>query len=226
MPLLFEVTDAWKSAFPEAHAGVLVMQAVQNPASHAGLERCKETLMEQLRLDYGGLDRSQLLAIPSLQVYDAYYKRFKKTYHVQLQLESILFKGKSIPSVAALVEAMFMAEIKNMLLTAGHDLDALQLPVRLDVTRGNEVYTLMRGQPQQVKPGDMIISDGQGIMSNIIYGPDLRTQIQPGTRNVIYTTYVPAGIAVDAISRHLKDIEGYVRMFSAQARTELLQVFG
>jgi DNA/RNA-binding domain of Phe-tRNA-synthetase-like protein len=226
MPILFEVTAAWKSAFPGAHAGVLVMQDVHNPASHAGLERCKEALMGELRARYGGLDRSQLQALPGLQVYDAYYKRFKKTYHVQLQLESIVFKGKSIPSVAALVEAMFMAEIKNMLLTAGHDLDILQLPIRLDVTRGDEVYTLMRGQPQQVKPGDMIISDGRGIMSNIIYGPDLRTQIQPGTRNVIYTTYAPAGIAEASLIRHLNDIEGYVRMFSSQARTELLQVFG
>ena len=215
---MFEVTEAWKSAFPDAHAGVLVMRAVRNPASHADLERCKEALMEELRSRYGGLDRSQLQALPALQVYDAYYKRFKKTYHVQLQLESILFKGKSIPSVAALVEAMFMAEIKNMLLTAGHDLDTLQLPIRLDVTRGDEVYTLLRGQPQQVKPGDMIISDGQGIISNIIYGPDQRTQIQPGTRNVIYTTYAPAGIAQSSITRHLQDIEEYVRMFSPQAQ--------
>ena len=69
------------------------------------------------------------------------------------------------------------------------------MPIRLDVTSGDEIYTLMRGQPQQVKPGDMIISDGKGIMSNIIYGPDQRTQIQPGTRNVLYTTYAPAGIA-------------------------------
>ena len=136
MPVIFEDTEAWKSAFPGAHAGVLVMQDVHNPASHAGLERCKEALMGELRARYGGLDRSQLQALPGLQVYDAYYKRFKKTYHVQLQLESIVFKGKSIPSVAALVEAMFMAEIKNMLLTAGHDLDTLQLPIRLDVTRG------------------------------------------------------------------------------------------
>ena len=208
MPTVFEVTDAWKLAFPEAHAGVLVMQDASNPASHAELERQKEALMEQLRLRYGGLDRSQLQALPALQVYEAYYKRFKKTYHVQLQLESIVFKGKSIPSVAALVEAMFMAEIKNMLLTAGHDLDTLQLPIRLDVTRGDEVYTLMRGQPQQVKPGDMTISDGRGIMSNIIYGPDQRTQIQPGTRNVIYTAYAPAGISVQAITEHLQDMPG------------------
>ena len=223
---MFEVTEAWKTAFPGAHAGVLIIKNVLNPASHAGLERRKEALVEEIRAHYGGLERSQLAAIPSLQNYDAYYKRFKKTYHVQLQLESIAFKGKSIPSVAALVEAMFMAEVKNMLLTAGHDLDSLQLPVRLDVTKGDEVYTLMRGQSQQVKPGDMIISDGQGILSNIIYGPDQRTQIQPGTRNVLYTTYAPAGISEQALTHHLEDIQEYVRLFAPDAHTEMLQVFG
>jgi len=44
---------------------------------------------------------------------------------------------------------MFMAEIENRLLTAGHDLDNLQLPVCLDVTKGDEVYTLLRGQPSR-----------------------------------------------------------------------------
>jgi DNA/RNA-binding domain of Phe-tRNA-synthetase-like protein len=223
---IFEVTEAWKSAFPEAHAGVLAMKNVVNPASHAGLEHCKEELMEEIRLHFGGLERSQLEKLPSLQVYDSYYKRFKKTYHVQLQLESIAFKGKSIPGVAALVEAMFMAEIRNMLLTAGHDLDTLQLPARLDVTRGDEIYTLMRGQPQQVKPGDMMIADGKGILSNIIYGPDQRTQIQPGTRNVIYTTYAPAGISEKALIEHLQDIQKYVHLFAPDALTEMLQIFG
>ncbi len=223
---MFEVTDAWRTAFPGAHAGVLVMKDVVNPASHAGLERRKEALVEELRLRYGGLDRSALQRLPVLQVYDAYYKRFKKTYHVQLQLELIVFKGKSLPSVAALVEAMFMAEVRNMLLTAGHDFDALQLPIRLDVTRGNEIYTLMRGLNQQVKPGDMIISDGNGIMSNIIYGPDQCTQIQPGTRNVVYTTYAPAGISLQAVTEHLQDIQEYVSLFSPDALTEMLKVFG
>ena len=223
---MFEVTENWKLAFPGAHAGVLVMRGVVNPASHADLERHKEMLVEDLRARLGSLDRSRLEAIPTLQVYDAYYKRFKKTYHVQLQLVSIVFKGKSIPSVAGLVEAMFMAEVKNMLLTAGHDFEVLQLPVRLDVTKGDEIYTLMRGQPQQVKAGDMMISDGKGILSNIIYGPDQRSQIQPGTHSVLYTTYAPPGIGEPAVTEHLQDIERYVRLFAPAARTELLQVFG
>ena len=226
MAEIFTLTSEWKAAFPQAHAGVLIIKDVVNPASHAGLELRKQRLVETIRARYGGLERSQLLEDPRLQAYDAYYKRFKKTYHVQLQLESIALKEKSIPSVAVLVEAMFMAEIENRLLTAGHDLDALQLPARLDVTRGDEVYIRLGGQPQKVKPGDMKISDAAGVISNILYGPDQRTQITPATRNVIYTTYAPAGIDEQAITEHLQDIQEYVRLFAPHARLQLLQVYG
>jgi hypothetical protein len=42
----------------------------------------------------------------------------KKTYHIALQLEPVVLKGKSLPNVAALVEAMFTAELGDLLLTA------------------------------------------------------------------------------------------------------------
>ncbi len=226
MTNLFTTTENWKTAFPGAHAGVLAMRNVTNPASDAELDRHKEDLVQELRSHYGGMSRSQLVKLPVLQVYTDYYKRFDKTYHVQLQLESILFKGKSIPSVAGLVEASFMAEMKDWLLTAGHDLDSLQPPLRLEVTHGSETYTLLRGEVQQVKAGDMMIVDGQGILSNILYGPGQRGQIRPATRNVLYATYAPAGINPLAVGDHLRDIEHYVRLFAPEAQTELLQVFG
>jgi DNA/RNA-binding domain of Phe-tRNA-synthetase-like protein len=94
------------------------------------------------------------------------------------------------------------------------------------VTKGDEIYTLLRGQPQQVKPGDMAISDSKGIISDIIYGPDQRTQIQPSTRNVVYTTYAPAGISEQDVIAHLQNIQEYVRLFAPHAHTEMLQVFG
>lgn len=61
------------------------------------------------------------------------------------QLESIL-KGKGIPSVQHLVEAMFMAELKNAILTAGHDLDKLSLPLRAQVCSGAESFVAMGGR--------------------------------------------------------------------------------
>ena len=113
-----------------------------------------------------------------------------------------------------------------MLLTAGHDLDTLQLPLTLDVTTGTESYTLLRGENQTVKAGDMIISDSVGIISNIIYGPDQRTQITAETRNVVFTVYAPAGIAVDVIEHHLQDMRDYVMVIAPEAQVELLEIYG
>jgi DNA/RNA-binding domain of Phe-tRNA-synthetase-like protein len=223
---MLEVTTSWKSTFPNAHAGVLALRNVSNPTHQAELEKLKSELEEGLRSQFAGQDRAAIASHPVLQVYGEYYKRFKKTYHVQLQLESIVLKGKPIPTVASLVECMFMAEVKNMLLTAGHDLDKLQLPLALDVTSGNESYVLLRGETQTVKPGDMMISDALGIISNIIYGPDQRTQITAETRNVVFTVYAPAGIDEWAIVQHLQDMRDHVLVIAPQAEVQLMEIYG
>ncbi len=222
---MFQVSDKWKAAYPDAHVGVLVMRNVSNPSSHAELDQHKIALEQDLRSLYGNQDRAALLQLPVLQAYAAYYRRFKKTYHVQLQLESIVFKGKAIPSVAALVEAMFMAEIKNLLLTAGHDLDLLHLPLTVDVARGAERYMLLRGQDQELKAEDMFIRDGVGVISSIIYGPDQRTAINAQTRSVIFTVYAPDGIAEESVSQHLRDLQENVLLVAPLAQTELRHVF-
>jgi len=222
---LFHVSDTWRDAFPGAHVGVLVMRGVQSPAHHEELQRRKQALQDQLRALYAGQDRKAIQALPTIQAYNAYYKRFKKTYHVQLQVESIAFKGKVIPSVAALVECMFMAEVKNMLLTAGHDLDAVRVPAILTVSNGSERYMLLRGQEQALQPDDMIIADGDGVISSVIYGPDQRTQIRPETRNVLFTVYAPQGIAPAIVQRHLTDIWDHIMLVSPGATEVMLRVF-
>jgi DNA/RNA-binding domain of Phe-tRNA-synthetase-like protein len=210
---MFTVSDRWRAAFPGAHVGVLALRGLVNPASHPALEARKAALTERLRQRFAGQDRRAIEALPAIAAYNAYLKPFKKSYHVQLQLESVALKGKSIPSVAALVECMFMAELEDQLLTAGHDLDTLALPLRLDASNGSESYTLMRGEPQTLKAGDMYITDGEGIVSSIVYGPDKRTRITPATRNAVYTVYAPAGIGAAAVRVHLDTIMGHVRAF-------------
>ncbi len=223
---MFTITEAWKSTYSGAHAGILAMRAVQNLPSHPELESRKRGLEEQLRARFAAQERRAIEAWGPIPAYAAYYKPFKKTYHVQAQLESIVFKGKTIPSVACLVEAMFMAEIENLLLTAGHDLDRVGLPITLDVARGDEIYTLLRGVEQTTKPGDMLMADPAGVISTIIYGPDQRTQITAATENVLFAVYAPAGIEPQAVQAHLEDIRDYVLIVSPGARVEMIQVFG
>ena len=219
------VSEAWRSAYPGGAAGILVMRNVTNPNRHPALERHKEALERQLRSRFSGYSRAELKAHPPLPAYAAYYKHYKKTYHVQLQLESVALKDKSISKAAALVEAMFMAELKNLLLTAGHDLGAMQLPVALDVSNGSETYVMLNGKEQVLKPGDMMISDAQGVISSVVYGPDRRTRITPETQEVFFSVYAPPGIGEDAVRRHLHDIQANVTLFAPQARIESLEVY-
>jgi DNA/RNA-binding domain of Phe-tRNA-synthetase-like protein len=223
---MFTVSEAWKTTYPGAAVGILAMRGVSNPERHAALDKRKEELENHLRTRFSGFDRVALKALSIFQAYNAYYKRFKKTYHVRLQLESVLFKGKSLPRVAALVEAMFMAELKNMLLTAGHDLEALQMPVKIDVADGSERYVRLNGQEQQLKPGDMLIADAEGILSSVIYGPDSRTRITSETRQVFFTVYAPPGIEEQTVYTHLEDIQAYVLLFAPEAEVEMLKVYG
>ena len=221
---ILQVSSAWKQAYPRAHAGLLALRGVSNPPQDTNLDQRKMALDRSLRDRYAGQDRAALLQDPILRSYDEYYKQFRKTYHVQLQLESILFKGKSIPSVAALVEAMFMAEMSGLLLTAGHDLDVVRQPLTLDVADGTETYTLLRGEEQMLKAGDMFIRDSEGILSSIIYGPDHRTQIMPSTRSAVFTIYAPEGIHPEAVHRQLEQIQEYALVITPGAQVESLEV--
>ena len=214
---MIEVTESWRQAFPGAHLGVLAMAGVDNPVHQPQLARRRGELEDELRASYGGFDKAAFRQLPVIKAYEAYYRRWGKSYHVLAQVESVAVKGKAIPSVAALVEAMFMAELKNMLLTAGHDLDRLASPLRLDVAAGEEGYQGIRGPEETTKAGDMVIRDGEGIISSVLHGPDLRTRISEGTKRALFTVYAPAGIGGAAISGHLRDIENYVRLITPAA---------
>ena len=157
---MFRVSADWKRAYPGAHAGILAMRNVINPSRHPELDQQKEELETDLRTLFKEPD--SLKSLGPIKAYQAYFKRFKKTYHVFQQLESVIFKGKPIPQVAALVEAMFMEELRNTLLTAGHDLDVVKTPLKLDTAKGNEKYIRMNGQEQVLKAGDMMIADSVG----------------------------------------------------------------
>jgi len=196
------------------------MSAVSNPAHSEPLEAAKAALEAELRARHAGMNRAALRDLFPFSAYAAYYRRFQKTYHVQMQLESVALKGKTLPRAAGLVEAMFMAELADGLLTAGHDRTALALPIRLDVANGTETYTLLNGKPQVLSPGDMFMADGEGVVSSILYGPDQRTRITPATTAVVFAIYAPPGVGHTAVSAHIDGIAANVRVIAPEAQID------
>jgi DNA/RNA-binding domain of Phe-tRNA-synthetase-like protein len=221
---LFMATPAWNSAHPGAACGVLAMRGVANPPSVPDLDREKAALERELRERFGGLDRAALREVGLLPAYAAYYKRWGQRYHVGMQVESIAQKGKEIPRVAALVEAMFVAELRTQVLTAGHDLDALLPPVRMDVGAGEERYQTPHGAESAVKPGDMYVDDARSVLSSIIAGPADYARITPQTTAVLFAAYGVPGVPAAVVEAHLAEIERLVRLVSPAAETVLRRV--
>ena len=220
---MVEASESWRSQYPGAVIGVLVMRGADNPSTHAGLEKLREKVELDLRGRYFAGGKEALKTDPVMAAYESYYKRFRKTYHVVLQLESVVWKAKRIPSISALVQAMFMAELKNGLLTAGHDFGRVAPPVRIDVGTGAESYLTMGGEELAPRDGDMMIRDSKGIISSIIDGPDRRTMISPDTKDLLFTVYAPAGIGIERVRSHLEDIRGFVDVVAPGAVTETLE---
>ncbi len=209
-----DVDPIWREAHPGASVGLIAMRGVVNPASNDSLHDLATVLESDLRSRLGRAGRETMRAIPPLPAYAAYYKRWGQRYHVAMQLESVAQKGKALPRTAALVEAMFIAELRNLLLTAGHDLDALEVPVRLTVGSGGS-FLAPNGQETTVKAGDMVIADARGrVLSAIVTGPSDVARIGPATTGALFYTYAPPGVDPALVAAHLDEIERNVRLIS------------
>jgi DNA/RNA-binding domain of Phe-tRNA-synthetase-like protein len=210
--IAISATEAWRTAHPGATIGLLEVSGVCNAVESQRLNVRKREIEARLRQRYEGFTRQQFLELRVMNAYDRYYTRFNKTYHVQLQLESIVVKRKSLPEVSPAVDANFMAEVETLILTAGHDVRKLGEPITIDVSREDERMTPMTGAARVIRAGDMVMRDAEGICWSIIYGQDSRSPISRETSHILYVAYAPTGVPGDAVDRHLGEIEANLRL--------------
>jgi DNA/RNA-binding domain of Phe-tRNA-synthetase-like protein len=193
---------------------------VDNSISSAELESRKRETEARLRERYQGFTRQDFLSLPVMSAYVQYYKKFSKTYHVLLQLESIVLKGKNLPSVSPLVDANFIAEVDTLALTAGHDVPRLNGSIVFDVSREGDRITQMNNAVKDLHPGDMVMKDNGGICCSILYGQDHRSPISPKTSHALYVVYAPAAVIAEAVNAQLRKIEENVRLFAPSVTVE------
>ena len=213
-------SNKWKATHLNAVIALLEISGVDNTQPCPPLDDRKREIEAQLREKYGEFTRKELVALLVMSAYKQYYSRFKKTYHVQLQVESIAQKGRKLPNVSPLVDANFVAEMETFILTAGHDVEKLQQPITIDISREGDTITQMNGEHKPIRAGDMIMRDSNGVSCSIIYGQDNRSFISPETSHVLYVAYVPDGIPAEIAMTQLEKIEEYIRLFSPNAVVE------
>ena len=217
-------TPTWKNAYPGAFIGLLEVSGVDNRLPSPALAARKIQVEDRLRQVYAGFTRPDFIALPVLSAYREYYKKFDMTYHVQLQLELLVLKGKSLPAVSPLVDANFSAELETLVLTAGHDADLLFPPVTIDVTAPGDEFVQMNGTLKALRPADMCMKDTSGIVCTILYGQDNHSPITPATTHALYVAYAPAGVNREQVELHLTAILANIRLFAPRCSVAQLGV--
>ena len=221
---MITISNGWTGSFPDTFFGVLVIEGINNTRGEALIENRKTLREEELRQQYRGKSRKEMAQEPPFEAYERHFRKFGQGYPVLHQIETVALKGKPILSPSPLVAAMFMAELKNGLLTAGHDLDKVSPPLVLDVARGGERYVAMGGRERELKEGDMFLSDREGILSSVLYGPDDRSYITSNTSRALFTSYGVTSITPDTLELHLLEIAALVLVFCPESTRERLLI--
>jgi hypothetical protein len=131
-----------------------------------------ETELVALREKYVDYDRKTLFGD---HPYFRFFRKFKKTYPVMMQFESVLLKGRPFPSFNPVAEVPFLMELTTQVLSGAHDADRISGPVTLYCAAEKEEFLGMRGDPFHTYPGDFCGRDDQGIIFSLIAGADART---------------------------------------------------
>ena len=102
--------------------------------------------------------------------YFRYFRKFKKTYPVMMQFESVLLKGREFPRWNAVTAVPFLAELETHVLCGTHDVDCLMGPVELYQAEAREPFAGLRGDEVHTYPGDVTGRDAGGIIFSMILG--------------------------------------------------------
>ena len=222
---MFTFDESVGNVCPGMKMGFLVMRGVAPDSANVQGPREEAEIIAALQQKFGGMDKQALKAAYPMHIYAAYCKKFGYTYPVLSQLESVLGGKRTLQARFGLLRAMFLSELNSMLLTAGHDLAQLQLPLCLKVATGVEGYQSISGKEVTAVRGDVMLCDGKGVLSSILRGPDYQSRITSATTDVLFSVYAPPGIDAEYVREDLRQLERWIVELSPSSSTEMIGVF-
>lgn len=194
-----------KLTYPDLKVSILEVRSSQKLQFNENLIEMKRQLENKI----SEWENPELL--DHVTKYNSFYKKFSSKVPMEFQIKSVA-SGKGIPAFNPILAGMFMAELKNIILTAGHDLDTLGDHIQVQLSEGSEEYTKINGKLQQLKKDDIFATDGNSIISSVLYGPDMRTRITDESNNYLFMCYVPFDISDDELRNHMDDIANYLKV--------------
>ena len=153
--------------------------------------------------------------------YFRYFRKFKKTSPVMMQVESFLLKGKPFPEGRYTNAVAFLTELKTRCLLGSHDADMIEGDLVIYSETEKTTFPSIHGGEAHSYPGDVTCRDDVSIVVSMIAGADARTCLNDDTTHVLYFAFGTPGMAAEKLTGYLDQVEEYVKVLAPAAETQL-----
>ena len=175
--------------------------------------------LNETREKYKDYDRK---AVFGENPYFRFFRKFKKTYPVMLQFESIIIKGQDFPFDEPVTEVPYLLELTTCVLSGTHDVDRVEGALELYSGTDKTPFVGMHGRDQHTYPGDLVGRDELGIILSEIAGADDRTCARPESRHVFYPVFGTPDMSTDVINAAIEKLCGYISVLAPDAQVETI----
>ena len=153
--------------------------------------------------------------------YFRYFRKFKKTSPVMMQVESFLLKGRPFPEGRYTNAVAFLTELKTRCLLGSHDADKIEGDVVIYKETEKRDFPSIHGGEAHSYPGDITCRDDVSVIVSMIAGADARTCLSDDSRHVLYFAFGTPGMDWEVLKGYLKQVEEYVKVLAPGAQTKL-----
>lgn len=201
------------------------MVEVQYPPRAEWNETAFRDLAEQelsaLRGRYQDYDRK---AVFGEDLYVRFFKKFKKTYPIMLQFESVMFKGRPFTCDDPVTAVPFLLELTTHILSGTHDVAHIEGGLTLFMAEEKMPFIGLRGEEVHTYPGDFCARDDGGIVFSEIAGVELRSRAREESRHVFYPVFGTPGMDGAVLSGAMEQLLRYIRTLAPTAEIETVLV--
>ena len=152
--------------------------------------------------------------------YFRYFRKFKKTYPVMMQVESFLLKGRPFPEGRYINAVAFLTEMKTRILMGTHDADRVEGDIVIYTETEKVPFPSIHGSEGHSYPGDTTGRDDAGVIISMIAGADSRTCLQEDSRHVLYLVFGTPSTSEEVLCECLDQVEKYTKTLAPGAETQ------
>lgn len=176
-----------------------------------------ERELSALRERYASYDRKTAFGE---NPYVRFFKKFKKTYPVLLQFESVVCKGHPFPFENYVTAVPFLLEMTAQVLSGTHDADCIEGGLTLFLSGEKLPFTGLRGAEAHTYPGDFCARDNGGLVFSEIAGVEIRSRARPDSRHVFYPVFGTPDMPEDVVVEATERLVSYIRILAPGAEIE------